>query len=119
MLIWPIQTLTQPNIAIFNHPSTKSLSTGRIAGMQRVYCSGWIKNGPEGTIATTMMDANNTALAIASDLKQHVIGAQDAQDRSDLRRILLQRIGETVSCNLVIDITCHPRPTFYTGYCVT
>eukprot|EP01147_Barroeca_monosierra_P001683 gene1683-4808_t len=68
---------------------------GRIAGMQRVYCSGWIKNGPEGTIATTMMDANNTALAIASDLKQHVIGAQDAQDRSDLRRILLQRIGET------------------------
>ena len=32
-----------------------------------MYCSGWIKNGPVGIIASTMSDAHATANAVLSD----------------------------------------------------
>ena len=33
-----------------------------------LYCSGWVKRGPIGTILTTMNDAFETAEAIAHDI---------------------------------------------------
>lgn len=42
--------------------------TGRVEGLPGVYCSGWIKNGPVGTIATTMADAQAVADTILVDL---------------------------------------------------
>lgn len=36
------------------------------------YTSGWIKNGPQGVIATTMMDSFDTADTILEDLSNHV-----------------------------------------------
>jgi len=34
-----------------------------------LYCSGWIKRGPAGVIATTMNDAFETAKVIVEDLR--------------------------------------------------
>lgn len=37
-----------------------------------IYTSGWIKNGPKGIIATTMMDSFDTGVNILEDLSNHV-----------------------------------------------
>jgi len=34
-----------------------------------LYCSGWVKNGPVGVIATTMNDAFHTGQLVVQDLK--------------------------------------------------
>ena len=36
-----------------------------------LYCAGWVKTGPTGVIASTMMDAFTTAEAVASDLEKY------------------------------------------------
>ena len=45
------------------------LTAGHVPGM---YCSGWVKRGPTGVIASTMDDAFNTADIIASDWEKDV-----------------------------------------------
>ncbi|GLA46090.1 NADPH-adrenodoxin reductase [Aspergillus niger] len=39
-----------------------------ISHLPGLYCAGWVKRGPTGVIATTMMDAFSTADAIAADV---------------------------------------------------
>ncbi len=46
-----------------------SLTAGHVPGM---YCSGWVKRGPTGVIASTMDDAFNTADIIARDWEDGV-----------------------------------------------
>eukprot|EP00040_Diaphanoeca_grandis_P032844 m.199836 g.199836 ORF g.199836 m.199836 type:complete len:485 (+) comp32751_c0_seq3:193-1647(+) len=46
---------------------------GRVEGQEGVYCSGWIKTGPTGVIATTMGSAFETARAILHDLKSDLL----------------------------------------------
>eukprot|EP00053_Salpingoeca_punica_P008727 m.78014 g.78014 ORF g.78014 m.78014 type:complete len:471 (+) comp14726_c0_seq1:36-1448(+) len=41
---------------------------GKVVGAKNLYCSGWIKRGPTGIIATTMQDAFATAAAVLRDL---------------------------------------------------
>eukprot|EP00730_Choanoeca_flexa_P019811 TRINITY_DN9686_c0_g1_i2.p2 TRINITY_DN9686_c0_g1~~TRINITY_DN9686_c0_g1_i2.p2 ORF type:complete len:124 (+),score=20.04 TRINITY_DN9686_c0_g1_i2:939-1310(+) len=41
---------------------------GRVQDQPGLYCSGWIKNGPVGIIATTMSDAQSTANVVLADL---------------------------------------------------
>lgn len=47
-----------PNVAgrVTQHPS------------RRLYCSGWVKRGPRGVMLQTMMDAKETAKAVADDI---------------------------------------------------
>ncbi|EXJ55050.1 ferredoxin-NADP+ reductase [Cladophialophora psammophila CBS 110553] len=48
-----------------------------------IYCSGWVKRGPTGVIASTMTDAFQTAEAIVEDWKkraQHFVGSAGSQD---------------------------------------
>eukprot|EP00039_Didymoeca_costata_P009365 m.123944 g.123944 ORF g.123944 m.123944 type:complete len:477 (-) comp14459_c1_seq14:60-1490(-) len=42
---------------------------GRVKGVPGMYCSGWIRTGPVGVIASTMSAAFNTAASIVSDIK--------------------------------------------------
>lgn len=44
------------------------------------YTSGWIKNGPKGVIASTMMDSFDTAENIIQDLKSGIHTRPDSQD---------------------------------------
>lgn len=39
-----------------------------ISHLPGLYCAGWVKRGPTGVIATTMMDAFSTADAVAADV---------------------------------------------------
>uniref|UniRef100_A0AAY5ED11 NADPH:adrenodoxin oxidoreductase, mitochondrial n=1 Tax=Electrophorus electricus TaxID=8005 RepID=A0AAY5ED11_ELEEL len=57
---------------------------GRVQGTAGLYCSGWLKRGPTGVIATTMNDSFDTARIILNDLEAgtldmsiHKPGAQD------------------------------------------
>eukprot|EP00056_Hartaetosiga_gracilis_P008519 m.121838 g.121838 ORF g.121838 m.121838 type:complete len:530 (+) comp12929_c1_seq10:74-1663(+) len=59
---------------------------GRVVGVDDVYCSGWVKTGPVGTIATTLADAQRTALVIASDLKKKMEGSDSAQSIEEKKR---------------------------------
>lgn len=43
-------------------------SAGRVRGERGLYCSGWIKTGPVGVIASTMTAAFETASSILQDL---------------------------------------------------
>ncbi|XP_076856100.1 NADPH:adrenodoxin oxidoreductase, mitochondrial isoform X2 [Brachyhypopomus gauderio] len=57
---------------------------GRVQGTVGLYCSGWVKRGPTGVIATTMNDSFDTARIILKDLESgtldlsiHKPGAQE------------------------------------------
>lgn len=49
------------------------------------YTSGWIKNGPQGVIATTMMDSFDTGNSILQDLSNKIttVGTESTKDRID------------------------------------
>nr|XP_020021104.1 NADPH:adrenodoxin oxidoreductase, mitochondrial [Castor canadensis] len=42
---------------------------GRVVGVPGLYCSGWVKRGPTGVIATTMTDSFLTGQVMLQDLK--------------------------------------------------
>lgn len=42
---------------------------GRVVGVPGLYCSGWVKRGPTGVIATTMTDSFLTGQMLLQDLK--------------------------------------------------
>ncbi|XP_056324938.1 NADPH:adrenodoxin oxidoreductase, mitochondrial isoform X2 [Danio aesculapii] len=42
---------------------------GRVQGAEGLYCSGWVKRGPTGVIATTMNDSFDTARVIIQDME--------------------------------------------------
>lgn len=46
----------------------------------RLYCSGWVKRGPTGVIASTMTDAFETAEAIVQDWRARYSTASDPSD---------------------------------------
>ena len=49
------------------HGRILALGGQDIAALPGLYCSGWVKRGPTGVIASTMEDAFSTAAAIAED----------------------------------------------------
>jgi adrenodoxin-NADP+ reductase len=57
-----------------------SLTAGHVPGM---YCSGWVKRGPTGVIASTMDDAFNTGDIIAKDWSGEVKFNNDAAGERD------------------------------------
>uniref|UniRef100_A0A4X2KW36 NADPH:adrenodoxin oxidoreductase, mitochondrial n=1 Tax=Vombatus ursinus TaxID=29139 RepID=A0A4X2KW36_VOMUR len=48
-------------------------SEGRVLGAPGLYCSGWVKRGPTGVIATTMNDSFLTGQALLQDLEEGVL----------------------------------------------
>lgn len=56
---------------------TDALLAPRIPGL---YCSGWVKKGPTGVIASTMLDAFSTADALAQDWTSGTVPFLNAQD---------------------------------------
>ncbi|KAK7200176.1 NADPH:adrenodoxin oxidoreductase, mitochondrial [Novymonas esmeraldas] len=58
---------------------------GRVRGMPRVYCAGWVKNGAKGVILHSVVDAQETAAVILADMEAGVVpttptAAADAED---------------------------------------
>ena len=57
-----------------------------------LYCSGWVKRGPVGVIATTMTDAFETADTILSDIQSGLI--QSPKDPKTGIHGLLEYLGK-------------------------
>ena len=74
----------------FHHSFGSGLS-GRIKDQPHLYCSGWIKNGPIGTIAITMADAQDTAQSIAQDLELQLTNLDPSDDCADVAELLRRR----------------------------
>ncbi|OKL62037.1 hypothetical protein UA08_02937 [Talaromyces atroroseus] len=51
--------------------STTPLDNTQISHIPGLYCAGWVKRGPTGVIASTMMDAFGTADSIVADWEAH------------------------------------------------
>lgn len=52
-----------PKLGVIPH------TEGRVVGVPGLYCSGWVKRGPTGVIATTMTDSFLTSEVLLQDLK--------------------------------------------------
>ncbi|KAF5217622.1 adrenodoxin reductase ferredoxin NADP+ [Trypanosoma cruzi] len=50
---------------------------GRVTGQPRLYCAGWVKNGPKGVILQSLMDAQETVASIFEDLDNKVLPTDD------------------------------------------
>jgi ferredoxin--NADP+ reductase len=42
---------------------------GRVTGVERTYCAGWIKRGPTGIIGTNKKDASDTVARLLEDVE--------------------------------------------------
>lgn len=58
-----------------------------------LYCSGWVKNGPVGVIATTMNDAFHTGQLVVQDLKSGEIKTRSQTKGFEVIRSLLRSRG--------------------------
>ncbi|XP_020613236.1 NADPH:adrenodoxin oxidoreductase, mitochondrial-like [Orbicella faveolata] len=58
-----------------------------------LYCSGWVKNGPVGVIATTMNDAFHTGQLVVQDLKSGEIKIKSQTKGFEVIRSLLHSRG--------------------------
>jgi adrenodoxin-NADP+ reductase len=54
--------------------STTPLDNTHISHIPGLYCAGWVKRGPTGVIASTMMDAFGTADSVVADWEAHKAG---------------------------------------------
>ena len=61
--------------------------------MKGLYVSGWLSRGPNGVIATTMMDAYTTAEIIAGDY----LTQSDVKERPELDIAALSKTSRVVS----------------------
>ena len=55
----------------FGRVTANSNDGWEVSYLPGLYCAGWVKRGPTGVIATTMMDAFSTAESVASDLANY------------------------------------------------
>lgn len=61
-----------------------SLTAGHVAGL---YCAGWVKRGPTGVIASTMLDAFTSADVVAHDWENNVPFLNDVHGESQSTRL--------------------------------
>ncbi|KEG11914.1 adrenodoxin reductase [Trypanosoma grayi] len=62
-----------PGVAFDHARGVIPHSGGRVSEQSRLYCAGWVKNGPKGAIVQSLMDAQETAAAILSDLDNKIL----------------------------------------------
>lgn len=58
-------------------------SKGRVEGLPRVYCSGWVKNGAKGVILHSVVDAQETAASVLADIESGAIPTTGNDDDGD------------------------------------
>ncbi|XP_018424086.1 PREDICTED: NADPH:adrenodoxin oxidoreductase, mitochondrial [Nanorana parkeri] len=73
-------------------------SLGRVQGAPGLYCSGWVKRGPTGVIATTMNDSFDTAQSLLEDIKSGALDCSGTRlGASAISELLLLRGIQPVS----------------------
>uniref|UniRef100_A0A8B9JES3 NADPH:adrenodoxin oxidoreductase, mitochondrial n=1 Tax=Astyanax mexicanus TaxID=7994 RepID=A0A8B9JES3_ASTMX len=68
---------------------------GRVLDTAGLYCSGWVKRGPTGVIATTMNDSFDTARVLLKDMKEGTLDLSVNKPGAQEITALLQERGNT------------------------
>ncbi|KAL0984059.1 hypothetical protein UPYG_G00136550 [Umbra pygmaea] len=66
---------------------------GRVQNAAGLYCSGWVKRGPTGVIATTMNDSFDTARTLLHDMDKGILDISTAKPGSQGVAALLHKRG--------------------------
>jgi ferredoxin--NADP+ reductase len=77
-----------PGLPFDERGGTIPHESGRIAGLERAYCAGWIKRGPSGVIGTNKKDSAETVEALLDDARA---GRLQVSERDDLAELLDER----------------------------
>nr|KAF6286771.1 ferredoxin reductase [Pipistrellus kuhlii] len=64
---------------------------GRVVDVPGLYCSGWVKRGPTGVIATTMTDSFLTSQALLQDLEAGLLPAGPRPGHAAIEALLSSR----------------------------
>ncbi|XP_023387433.1 NADPH:adrenodoxin oxidoreductase, mitochondrial isoform X5 [Pteropus vampyrus] len=70
---------------------------GRVVDVPGLYCSGWVKRGPTGVIATTMTDSFHTSQTLLQDLKAGLLPSGPRPGYSAVEALLRSRGVRPVS----------------------
>ncbi|XP_033095293.1 NADPH:adrenodoxin oxidoreductase, mitochondrial-like [Anneissia japonica] len=68
---------------------------GRVNNMTGLYCSGWVKRGPQGAILSTLNDAMETSKVILKDIEKEVIHKLKGQH--NIKELLKERGVQSLS----------------------
>lgn len=66
---------------------------GRVQQAPGLYCSGWLKTGPTGVIATTMNNSFDTARSLVEDINSGILDVSSAKPGSQSISSLLEKRG--------------------------
>ncbi|XP_066560983.1 NADPH:adrenodoxin oxidoreductase, mitochondrial isoform X2 [Amia ocellicauda] len=66
---------------------------GRVEQVSGLYCSGWVKRGPTGVIATTMNDSFDTARSVLQDVESGHLDFSSPKLGSEATRALMEKRG--------------------------
>ncbi|TSL04198.1 NADPH:adrenodoxin oxidoreductase, mitochondrial [Bagarius yarrelli] len=82
-----------PSVPFDPHTSVVPNDMGRVSQTAGLYCSGWVKRGPTGVIATTMNDSFETARILVKDMESGPLDLSVNKAGSQEITMLLQTRG--------------------------
>lgn len=85
--------LIDPSVPFDSHKAIVPNSMGRIQQAAGLYCSGWLKTGPTGVIATTMNNSFDTARSLVEDMDSGTLDVTAAKPGSQSISALLEKRG--------------------------
>jgi ferredoxin/flavodoxin---NADP+ reductase len=83
-----------PDVPFDDSRGTITNDGGRVTGVERTYCAGWIKRGPTGIIGTNKKDAADTVARLLEDVEAGRL-THHAEATSDAIESLLAERGVT------------------------
>ncbi|XP_007560926.1 NADPH:adrenodoxin oxidoreductase, mitochondrial [Poecilia formosa] len=82
-----------PAVPFDSHRAVMPNSVGRVHQAPGLYCSGWLKTGPTGVIATTMNNSFDTARSLLEDMDSGALDVSPAKPGSQEVSSLLEKRG--------------------------
>uniref|UniRef100_UPI0037E97373 NADPH:adrenodoxin oxidoreductase, mitochondrial isoform X2 n=1 Tax=Semicossyphus pulcher TaxID=241346 RepID=UPI0037E97373 len=82
-----------PSVPFDSHKAIVPNNMGRVQQAAGLYCSGWLKTGPTGVIATTMNNSFDTARSLLEDMDSGTLDVSPAKPGSQSISALLDKRG--------------------------
>uniref|UniRef100_A0A3Q1F2D9 NADPH:adrenodoxin oxidoreductase, mitochondrial n=1 Tax=Acanthochromis polyacanthus TaxID=80966 RepID=A0A3Q1F2D9_9TELE len=82
-----------PSVPFDSHKAIVPNIMGRVQQAAGLYCSGWLKTGPTGVIATTMNNSFDTARSLMEDMDSGMLDLSAAKPGSQSISVLLEKRG--------------------------
>ncbi|XP_040923010.1 NADPH:adrenodoxin oxidoreductase, mitochondrial [Toxotes jaculatrix] len=82
-----------PSVPFDSRKAIVPNTMGRVQQAAGLYCSGWLKTGPTGVIATTMNNSFDTARSLVEDMESGALDVSAAKPGSQIISALLEERG--------------------------